>query len=351
MNCTLTLVMDRLKYLSNLRSLLWDHLEDHCKPLTKAFIHCQRAHEDMPHALIFGKCPLVSKIIAKKHVFQLFPDHKYDRNSTPSTVTQEFEMNNGNKAEITYSTFPHFIEVDVETMTQTNAEKMALPELLKFICGQKNISGTRHVFILYNIDAMSSNIMHAMRKVLEAFSKNAYLVMTSKNQSTIIDAIKSRCVSVNAWINIKKIGTMLVDDVRPELIPYIDGVLQKAQGDLVNFVTLLEVPVPDAYIGYLTHFVESRLIDMCQAKDFFEMETKIREMCTKLTAACVCIPHVIKKIIDFTNIHTPNCVYDVVAITTDVQHKISVSNKALFALEYMLHQIIMVLKPHLKANR
>lgn len=339
--------MDRLTYLNTLTTLLWDHMEEYCKPITSQFIHCENAHYDMPHALICSRSNMVNRLIAKKHIFNLFKEvHSYSADCQGNVVTRELLYGSDGKTEVTYKTYPHFIEIDLEVMAQNNSDKMALPELLKQMTSQRNIHGHRHVILLHNMDALSSALMHALRKVLETYSANAYLVMTCRAQTHIIDAIRSRCVIVNPGLDIRKIAPALIDECRPELSPYVDVILNKANHDLINLVILLELPCPDAYIGHLAVFVEGRLKELCTTKDHHELEVKTRDMCTKITAACVSIPYLMKKIIEFVMIYAPPCVHTVVEMAANIEHKIAISNKAVFALEYFMHELIQLMRPH-----
>jgi hypothetical protein len=335
-----------------LKDILWSKLGtiDVCNTVTNSFIKCTDAYVDMPHALIHGRSNMISRLIARKHVFNQanLSTHAYRQESKGIQVTTEVTFSgSGSKAELAYSSYAGFIEIDVEIMASSNGDRLALPELLKQIACQKHIRGHRHIIIIYNLDSLQSAALHAMRKVLETFSNNAYFVMTCRNQSQVIDAIKSRCILINSRIQTKNIATDLVDECRPELLPYVDVILHKAANDLVNFTMLLEIPCPDAYIGHLAVFVESRLQDICRTKDQREIENKIRDMCTKVIAACVPIPHFIKKIIDFATMHAIHCLNDIVAMSADVEHKIAISNKAVFAMEYFLHHLVILLRPHL----
>lgn len=335
--------MERLKYLNVLKELLWSQIESCVHHRTRAFIKCADAVDDMPAACLYGRNTMATRIVARKHIAYLFGRAQLPFVEKGSEGHVELES----KASIPYTSYTDYIELDIEHIMQS-ADKMVLPEVLKHLTSQKNVTGKRHVILLHNIDSMNKNIMHAMRKVLETYSLNAYIIMTCSVMSSITDAIKSRCISINCCLkNLQQLTKDILDKTRPELLPYADQILTRANHDPVNLIILLELPSPDTFKGHLTTFIESRLLEVCTSKSQELLEAKLRDFCTKITAACVPLPMVAQKIIDFTSIHVPEKVHQVVNMATEMEHRTIISNKMLFALELFLHELVILLRPHI----
>jgi hypothetical protein len=333
--------MDRLKYLNPLKDLIWDTAEQHLKDLTKTFLRYKNAIDDLPPVCLYGKCTMMNRIIARKHIAHIFD--REDRYNKSQAV--QFE---GKQATVQYTSYHDFIEIDIENVVQSS-DKMILPEILKQITSQKSINGKRHVIVLQNVDSMNKNMMHAMRKVLETYSENAYIIMSCKTMSGITDAIKSRCVSINCGMTGEALETFaakFIQSVRPELVPYTKHIILKAEGDIVNVAILMELGTPDTYIGHITNFIESRFMDVCKSPTKEALESKLREFCTKITAACIPLPIMAKKIIDFTAIHCPECLDQVISLSAEMEHRTIISNKMLFAMELYLHELVILLRTH-----
>ena len=88
-------------------------------------------------------------------------------------------------------------------------------------------------------------------------------------------------------------------------------------------------------------------MEVCVSPNRDVLETKLREFCTKITAACVPLPVLAQKIIEFTAIHTPDLVHQVTSMAAEMEHRTIISNKMLFALELFLHELVMLLRPQL----
>jgi hypothetical protein len=337
--------MERLQHLNTLKELLWSDITNHVRPITKSFIQCRSAIVDMPAACLFGKCTLVTRTVARKHIAHLFnrEDEKVLHNGLQASIELP-----ASKACIPYLSHKDYIELDVEHIMQS-PDKTCLPDVLKHLTSQKNISGARHVIVMHNVDSMSVNIMHAMRKVLETYAQNAYIIMTCRSMSNITDAIKSRCISINCVVrNIECLTSELIRKCRPELVAYSDKILSNADNDLINVITLLELQSPDTFKGHLTHFIETRLLEVCASESQELLEIKLREFCTRITAACVPLPVVAQKIIDFTTIHVREKLHEVINMATEMEHRTMISNKMLFALELFLHELVKLLRPYIQ---
>lgn len=333
--------MDRLKYLSPLKEIIWENIEDYLKNLTKTFLRYKNAIDDLPPVCLYGKCTLINRMISKKHIAHIFDRvEMYTKN--------QIVVFEGKQTNVQYVSYHDFIEIDIENVVQSS-DKMVLPEILKQITCQKSITGKRHVIVLHNVDSMNKNMMHAMRKVLETYSQNAYIIMSCKTMSGITDAIKSRCVSINCGItgeSLEKFVNAFIKRVRPELLGFTKQILLKADGDIVNVAILLELGTPDTFKGHLTNFVESRLLEVCKCPTKDALESKLRDFCTKITAACIPLPIMAQKIIDFTAIHCPELLHQVISLSAEMEHRTMISNKLLFAMELYLHELVILLRKH-----
>lgn len=330
--------MERLQYLNVLRKILWDDLENVVKPMTKNFIQMKDALTEMPCVLIHSKSTFVSRCIARKHIAHVFGHADVLHNKEKGTVVDA----DG----ISYLSFRDFLEIDMENVMQSS-DKMVLPDMLRQFASQRSINGQRHVLLINSLDSMNTVLMHAMRKVFEGYSNNVYFIMTCRSLSKVTDEIKSRCIMISGKIDSLAITKTLVKKCRPDLIEFTEVIHKKAEGDVANAAIMLELPSPELFTGHLPYFIEKSVLDICRTKNQSDKEKKIREFCTKIGAACIPLPILGRKMIEFVQIRLPDCeeTSDIVDMVALMEHKTIISNKSLFAMEMFIHDFVKCVYP------
>jgi len=322
--------MDKLKYLPVLRNVLWKNIDTLLThSLARTFLRA--SNEDVivsgSHVIISGNVCMARRTVARKHIMRMFGKEN---------VGQSFESEG-------YTSYTEFIEVDIDRLEN----KSNIHDLLKTLGSFKDISmndARRRVITVHNIDSMNQTTMHSMRKVLESSAQTAYFVMTCKSTSTIIDAIKSRCVIINAHIDTFKAAMMLVKEAkRNDILPHIDDIIKNANGDILNFCILMELKSPQTFQSTLITFVEEALTEACQNTGY-ELELKIRDICTKISAACIPLPVFARLSIDFIVKTSPalESAYKVTELAAEMEHLSVVSNKSLFATERFLYELVLL---------
>lgn len=318
--------MEKLKYLPVLRNVLWENIDTLLThSLARAFLIA--TNEDVitsgSHVIISGHVNMARRMVARKHIMRLFGKEN---------VGQSFESEG-------YTSYNEFIEVDIDRLEN----KSNVHDLLKNLASYKDVSMNderRRIIAVHNIDSMNPATMHSMRKILESSAQTTYFVMTCKSTSTIIDAIKSRCVIINAHIDTHKAAMMLLKETkRNDLVPHIDDIIKKANDDILNFCILMELKNPQTFQSTLITFVEDALTEACQNTGY-ELELKIRDICTKISAACIPLPVFARLSIDFITKTSPTSAYKVTELAAEMEHLSVVSNKSLFATERFLYELV-----------
>lgn len=323
--------MNKLKYLPDLNSVMWSHIDDLVSPVAKAFLCIQDGHaylNECPHAIISGKSCIVRRTIARKHVLRLFDKQN---------LGQPTECEN-------YTSYPEFIEINVDQLEN----KMTLHEIVKDIARHNDISALtkrrRRIIMVHNFDSLSITTMHAMRKVIESFYETTYFLLTCRTTSRIVDAILSRCIIINTNIDIKKATCMLLNECkRNDLSPHIDDILEIAEYDILNVCYLLELKCPFEHKSALKDFTKNALLraKSCKGTD---LEILIRDVCTKISAACIPVHVFARLIIEYVNEHAPFYILQVVKLAAELEHSSMISNKSLFATEQFLYEIASLLQ-------
>lgn len=337
--------MERLQYLNILRKILWENLEDVVRPMTSSFIRMETALAEMPCVMIHGKSTLVSRSIARKHIAMLFNKEQTLYNSEKGTLVET--------EGISYLSFNDFLEIDIENVIQSTNDKMVLPEMLRQIAAQKAFSGKRHILLVHSIDSMNIITMHAMRKVFEGYSNNVYFIMTCRSLSKVTDEIKSRCIMISGWHDTLAISKMLIMKVRPDLIEHVETIHKRAEGDIVNVSILLELESPELFTGHLPFFIDKSLTGIFKCKNHGEREKKIRELCTAIAAACIPLPIIGLKLLEYVQLRLPDESEEIpiiIEMIADMEHKTMISNKSLFALEMFIHDFMNFLTPIMSSS-
>lgn len=70
-------------------------------------------------------------------------------------------------------------------------------KITEFVRTKSSVSDVRRIVLLDEADGLTSASQDALRNLMETYAANALFILTANNVSKIIDAIKSRCVSIN----------------------------------------------------------------------------------------------------------------------------------------------------------
>lgn len=121
-----------------------------------------------------------------------FPLHLYVPALFPGIKSKECQYGK----DIFYTENQHYFTFDANNPHQTK-DLETLSAFLKSIVSHKSLSGTRHIFVINNIDAvLNKENVYAFRVLLERHSSNAIFIATSHCISNIESPLRSRMLCV-----------------------------------------------------------------------------------------------------------------------------------------------------------
>jgi DNA polymerase III delta prime subunit len=117
-----------------------------------------------------------------------------------------------NNVEIGVTLGGTFREVNVMNITKSYCDKQIVTKYIKNIVMAKKISMsisddyivTKHIIIIRNFDKFSYETYMALRRIMEQYVDNMFIICISTNISNIPDAIKSRCLNIRCGQKSKK---------------------------------------------------------------------------------------------------------------------------------------------------
>jgi replication factor C subunit 3/5 len=164
------------------------------------------ASEDLPHLLVYGP----SGAGKKTRIMALLRELYGDGALKVRLEHKSFKVpNRTTKVEITTVASNYHIEMNPSDVGATN-DRLVVQEVLKEIA-QYHLSdaNARHQFkvvLLMEVDRLSKNAQHALRRTMEKYTATCRLVLCCNNPSKVIDPLRSRCLGI-------RVGAPSLDEV------------------------------------------------------------------------------------------------------------------------------------------
>ncbi|RHZ17416.1 hypothetical protein DYB37_004136 [Aphanomyces astaci] len=151
--------------------------------------------EDLPHLLIYGPSGAGKKTRVMALLRELYGpnalktrlEHKTFKHPSKST-----------KVEITTVASNYHIEMNPSDVG--NDDKLVVQELIKEIAmyrlADTNATKNFKVVVLVEVDSLSKNAQHALRRTMEKYTASCRLILCCNSPSKVIDPLRSRCLGI-----------------------------------------------------------------------------------------------------------------------------------------------------------
>lgn len=154
------------------------------------------ASPDLPHLLVYGP-PGAGK---KTRILALLRELYGDGALKVRLEHKSFKVpNRSTKVEITTVASNYHIEMNPSDVGATN-DRLVVQEVLKEIAqyhlADSNAQRPFKVVLLMEVDRLSKNAQHALRRTMEKYTATCRLVLCCNNPSKVIDPLRSRCLGV-----------------------------------------------------------------------------------------------------------------------------------------------------------
>jgi len=148
---------------------------------------------------------------------------------------------------------------------------------IKNFCGLKPVGAPFRIIFLDEVDNMTKDAQHALRREMEMYTKTASFILSCNYSSKIIDPIQSRCAIFRfAPIKGQDIVKRLEYIANEENVDYDDSALETivyfVEGDMRKAVNLLQAASSGE--GEITEDKIYDVVSKAKPKDINEMVTK-----------------------------------------------------------------------------
>lgn len=164
------------------------------------------ASADLPHLLVYGP----SGAGKKTRIMALLRELYGEGALKVRLEHKAFKApNRSSKVEITTVASNYHIEMNPSDVGPTS-DRLVVQEVLKEIAqyhlADANARRQFKVVLLMEVDRLSKNAQHALRRTMEKYTATCRLVLCCNNPSKVIDPLRSRCLGV-------RVGAPSLDEV------------------------------------------------------------------------------------------------------------------------------------------
>jgi hypothetical protein len=322
--------MEKLKYINVLEKTLWDeYILKIVNPLTRKYIEIDNF--DHTHVLLFGRFTYITRMVARKHVMNKC-DSKY---SDLHHVCVDGKFKSFSK--------PLFIEIDLNIVDQAE-----IIDAIKPIIKSKPFNSEKHKIIMHGLCKASKNLQFALRKLIELYCDNVYIIFTSDKLDSIEVSLKSRLTMINCNCDItklKELNAKLINCCRSDLqIDDYDKIIELASSDPLNVIIILELDNPMDYKNIKHIFINSSIEKLISMTNKKEHDIIVKDISYKLSAICTTIKEITECILDYQKHIGIKKYNDIIEMAAKIEENIGPSNKIFFSLEMYINSIVEILK-------
>jgi len=318
--------------------------------ISKTFLHEKGDYQSLPHLIFYAKTPFLTEMYIKQFLQNKFGIHNRELKS--KEIQKEFFSEQFGRFDVNYVDHHYYKEFDVHLFTQAQYDKRLLIEFLKCIVMHKNVVTGKHIVYLKCVETLSSYCLISLIRLIELYSENAIFIF-STTRILLESKLSALACYVNVNINTELLVRELITEQKKSSV-YLRALdveqdtfqrmlMKHAHGDVVNVALLLDIPKPHLYIGYLQKTVESflhYLTDSETIKNNNDISQRIKQMSVKMSASCIPFSEFVRITIHFFTLKYPEKIYEIVHLSTKLEHMAIISNKEVFCYEDYFFQIV-----------
>lgn len=316
---------------------------------------CSRL-DNIPHIIISGR-----EGSGRKTFANLYIQSKYHLTNLP--IRHQFvDIKNGTKSielQLLYSDYHYQIDPSIHGVY----DRLIVQGFVKDILQTKPISHIPyHIIIINNADRLTVEAQQSLRRTLEKNIGNCRFIFIITQETTLIDALVSRCIQIRIGSpTIENITTKLSTICQQENVPFkvsqIRQIAEYAERDMTRALNILQYMIlkygkqliSDTSINFIDIDVNSYYLDqLCQQlmrskcpDDVLEM----RKMLYELMVQCMDPIKIMKYVFYYFKKHMkPGKEHQLVQIIVKYENTMKLGSKPIYHLEAMLVSIMNLLK-------
>ncbi|ETV93822.1 hypothetical protein H310_12385 [Aphanomyces invadans] len=161
--------------------------------------------EELPHLLIYGP----SGAGKKTRVMALLRE-LYGPNALKTRLEHKTFKHPSRSTKVEITTVASNYHIEMNPSDVGNDDKLVVQELIKEIAmyrlADTNATKNFKVVVLVEVDSLSKNAQHALRRTMEKYTASCRLILCCNSPSKVIDPLRSRCLGI-------RIGAPTHDDI------------------------------------------------------------------------------------------------------------------------------------------
>ncbi|MBN3290645.1 RFC3 factor, partial [Polypterus senegalus] len=172
-------------------------------------------HGDFPHLLVYGPSGAGKKTRIMCLLRELYGAGVEKLRIEHQTITAP------SKKKIEISTIASNYHLEVNPSDAGNNDRVVIQELLKTVAQSQQIQTSTQrdfkVVILTEVDKLTKDAQHALRRTMEKYMANCRLILCCNSTSKVIPPIRSRCLAVRVPLpSVEEICTVLINVCKKE---------------------------------------------------------------------------------------------------------------------------------------
>ncbi|XP_028655138.1 replication factor C subunit 3 isoform X1 [Erpetoichthys calabaricus] len=172
-------------------------------------------HGDFPHLLVYGPSGAGKKTRIMCLLRELYGAGVEKLRIEHQTITAP------SKKKIEISTIASNYHLEVNPSDAGNNDRVVIQELLKTVAQSQQIQTSTQrdfkVVILTEVDRLTKDAQHALRRTMEKYMANCRLILCCNSTSKVIPPIRSRCLAVRVPLpSVEEICTVLIGVCKKE---------------------------------------------------------------------------------------------------------------------------------------
>ncbi|CAJ0587408.1 unnamed protein product, partial [Mesorhabditis spiculigera] len=301
---------------------------------------------DFPHLLLYGPSG-AGKATRVRCILKAL----YGAGATKLRLeTRGFTTPGGKKLEIQTVSSNYHIELTPSDVGIH--DRIVVQEVIKQMAQTQQLNEKAQkefkVVVLREVDGLSTDAQHALRRTMEAYSGNCRLILVCESLSRVIDPLRSRCMMLRvpapSETDIASViaNVANAENVLPLPQTVMRNIIAQGRGNLRRSLLLLEsgraqqfpfqenqrLPEPEWEI-YLRETAQ-----MIIRKQSAEVIIQVRERLYEIISRCIPPPIIFRELLRYLLEATPpHAKAEVAAIAAEKEYGLTKGNKAIFHLE------------------
>ncbi|GLE10659.1 hypothetical protein PINS_up022876 [Pythium insidiosum] len=151
--------------------------------------------DDLPHLLVYGPSGAGKKTRIMALLRELYGD-----GALKVRLEHKSFANPGRTTKVEITTVASNYHIEMNPSDVGNNDRLVVQEVLKEIAqyhlADTNSKRSFKVVLLIEVDRLSKNAQHALRRTMEKYTATCRLVLCCNNPSKVIDPLRSRCLGI-----------------------------------------------------------------------------------------------------------------------------------------------------------